>query len=119
MTKIISSLTRAATPWLGLALRYHQRLPEQLRQPRDIDGDRSRLVLREYLRLPGLIFVVAGVEVGKGPPVGVPDDVAAGHRVSVPGRWEAAWWFCHCKSYPLSWASGGVGPAKSPLPLTP
>jgi hypothetical protein len=46
-------------------------LPEQLGQPCDIDGDPSRLVFGERLRLPGLSFVGAGVKVGKGLPVGV------------------------------------------------
>jgi hypothetical protein len=60
-----------APPRAGLF--YSRRLPEQLRQPRNVDGDPSRLVLRQHLSLPSLSFVVAGVEVGKGLPVGVPD----------------------------------------------
>jgi hypothetical protein len=36
------------------------------------------------------IFVIPRIEVGERLPVGVPDDVAAGHRVGVPGRREAA-----------------------------
>jgi hypothetical protein len=46
----------------------------------DVDGDPSRLVLRQYLRLPSLSFVVAGVEVGKRLPVGVPHDTAESSR---------------------------------------
>jgi hypothetical protein len=65
-------------------------LPKQLRQPRDVDGDASRLILREHLGLPRLVFVVAGLEVGERLPIGVPDDVAAGHLVGAPGRREAA-----------------------------
>jgi hypothetical protein len=36
-------------------------LPEQFRQPRDVDGDASHLVRGEHLRLPRLVLVVAGV----------------------------------------------------------
>ena len=61
------------------------RLPWRLRQPRDVDGDPPRLVLRQHLRLPRLGLVVAGVEVGKRLPVGVADDVAAGDRLGAPG----------------------------------
>jgi hypothetical protein len=39
------------------------RLPEQLRQPHDVDGDPSRLVLGEHLRLPGLGLVLSRIEV--------------------------------------------------------
>jgi hypothetical protein len=60
-------------------------LPEQLRQPRDVDGDPSRLVVREHVGLPCLSIVVAGVEVREGLTVGVPDDIAAGHRVGCQG----------------------------------
>jgi hypothetical protein len=38
------------------------RLAEQLRQPRDVDGDPSGLVLRQHLRLPCFGFVVAGMK---------------------------------------------------------
>jgi hypothetical protein len=51
---------------------------QQLRQPCDIDGDASCLVLRQHLCLPRLVLVVAGVEVSQRLPVGVSDDVAAG-----------------------------------------
>jgi hypothetical protein len=60
-------------------------LPEQLRQSRDVDGDPSRLVVREHLSLPCLGFVVAGIDVGERLTVGVPDDIAAGHRVGCQG----------------------------------
>jgi hypothetical protein len=58
------------------------------------DGDPPRLVVREHLRLPGFVGVVARVEVGERLPVGVPDDVAARHSVCSPGRREAARSFC-------------------------
>jgi hypothetical protein len=68
---------------LSFAIAHHARsiglgLPEELRQPRDVYGDPSRLVLRQYLRLPRLVLVVAGVDVRKGLPVGVAYDVTAG-----------------------------------------
>jgi hypothetical protein len=66
------------------------RPPEQLGQARDVDGDPSRLVLREHLRLPGLGIVVAGVKVREGLPIGIPDDMAARHGIGVPGSWEVA-----------------------------
>jgi hypothetical protein len=44
---------------------------------RDVDGDTSRLVLRQDLRLPCLGIVVAGAEVRQRLPIGVPDDIAA------------------------------------------
>jgi hypothetical protein len=68
---------------------------KQLGQPRDADGDPSRLVFRQHLRLPRFGFVFAGVEVRQRLPIGVPDDVSAGHPVGAPGRREAAGWFCH------------------------
>jgi hypothetical protein len=37
-------------------------LAKQLRQPRDVDGDPSRLVFREHLCLPRFGVVVAGVD---------------------------------------------------------
>jgi hypothetical protein len=66
------------------------RLPQQLRQPRDVDRDAPRLVGGEHLRLPRFVFVLAAVEVGKNLPIGVADNVAAGDLVGMPGRGEAA-----------------------------
>jgi hypothetical protein len=39
-------------------------LPQQLRQPRDVDRNPPRLVLRQQLRLKGLGRVVARIEIG-------------------------------------------------------
>jgi hypothetical protein len=64
---------------LGLAL------PEQLRQPRDVDGDASRLVCGQHLRLPRL-----GLNVRKFLPVGVPDDITVRRPVGAPWRRDAA-----------------------------
>jgi hypothetical protein len=50
-------------------------LPEQFRQPRDVDGYPAGLVLLQHLCLPRFGLVVAGVDVGERLPVGVPDDV--------------------------------------------
>ena len=58
---------------------------QQLRQPRDVDGDPPRLVLREHLRLQRFGIVVAGVEVRERLPVGIPDDIAARDLVGAPG----------------------------------
>jgi hypothetical protein len=44
-------------------------LPHQLRQPRHVDGNPPRFVLRENLRLPCFVFVVERL------PVGVTDDI--------------------------------------------
>jgi hypothetical protein len=55
----------------------------------------SSPVLREHLRLPGFVLVVAGIEVRERLPIGIPDDVAAGDLVGVPRRREQARWFCH------------------------
>jgi hypothetical protein len=41
-----------------------------LRQPRDVDGDPPRLVLREHLCLPRFGVVVARIEVSEGLSVG-------------------------------------------------
>jgi hypothetical protein len=78
----VAHFRRAVSVWLAL--------PKQLRQARDVDGDTSRLVLRQDLRLPCLGIVVAGVEVRQRLPIGVPDDIAAGYQAGVPGGWEAA-----------------------------
>jgi hypothetical protein len=67
--------------------------PEQLRQPRNVDGDPSRLVLRQQLRLPRLVLVVAGVELRDRLPVGIPDDVTAENLVGAPARGKSAG--CH------------------------
>jgi hypothetical protein len=53
------------------------RPPKQLRQPRDVDGDPPRLILRQDLGLPCFGIVVAAVEVGEGLRVAVPDNIAA------------------------------------------
>jgi hypothetical protein len=54
-------------------------LPKQPRQPRDVDGDPSRLVLREHLRLTRFGFVLSRVDVRERLPVGVPE-------TDLPGR---------------------------------
>jgi hypothetical protein len=59
-------------------------LPQQLGQPRDVDGGRARVVFRQYLRLPGFVLVFAGVDLRQRLPVGVPDDIAARHRIGAP-----------------------------------
>jgi hypothetical protein len=64
------------------------RAAEHLRQPRDVDSDPSRLVLRQDLGLPRLVLIVSGVKVRERLPVGVADDVTAGD--GSPGCWEAA-----------------------------
>jgi hypothetical protein len=46
-------------------------LPERLRQPRDVDGDPSRFVLRQPLRPPRFDFALSGVDVRERLPVGV------------------------------------------------
>jgi hypothetical protein len=70
------------THWILAALV----LPEQLRQPRDIDGNAPRLVLRQHL----LGLVLSRIDVRKFLPVGVSHDVAARHLVGAPWRREAA-----------------------------
>ena len=60
---------------MGLAL------PEQLRQPRDVDGDPPRFVGGEHLRLPRLGLVVSRIDVRDRLPVGVSHDVAARYPV--------------------------------------
>jgi hypothetical protein len=52
--------------------------------------DPSNLVVREHLRLPSLIFVVARIEVRERLSVGVSHDVTARYLVGAPGRREAA-----------------------------
>jgi hypothetical protein len=61
-------------------------LPKQLRQPRDVDGDPPRLILREHLRLQRLDLGLSRVDVGERLPVGVPDDIAAGNPVGGAGK---------------------------------
>jgi hypothetical protein len=56
-------------------------LPEQLRQPRDVDGDRSRLVVREHRCLSGFMLGLSTVEIRARLPGGVTDNIAAGHLV--------------------------------------
>jgi hypothetical protein len=65
-------------------------LPQQLRQPRHVDGNPPRFVLRENLRLPCFVFVVARIDVRERLPVGVTDDIATRNFVGTPGRREAA-----------------------------
>jgi hypothetical protein len=64
--------------------------PQQLRQPRDVQRDPPRLVLRQHLRLPCFGIVVAGIDEHERLTLGVADDVAAGHLVGMPGRRKAA-----------------------------
>jgi hypothetical protein len=49
------------------------------RQLRDIEGNPPRLVFRQHLRLQRFGFAVSRVHVDE-LPVGVADDIAAGHR---------------------------------------
>jgi hypothetical protein len=56
----------------------------QVRQPRNIDRDPPRLVRREHLRLAGFGITVAGVDEGKGLPVGVADDIPARDGIGMP-----------------------------------
>ena len=58
------------------------RLPEQLRQPRDVDGDPSSFVVREHLCLSGISLGLPTVEIRERLTGGVADDIAAGHLVS-------------------------------------
>jgi hypothetical protein len=63
-------LRRAREPnsrWILVALA----LPEQLGQPRDVDGDAPRLVLRQHFRLQRLRLVLSRADVRKLLPVGV------------------------------------------------
>jgi hypothetical protein len=66
------------------------RPPEQLRQPSNVGGNPSRLVLRQHLRSQRFGFVLSRADVRERLPVGVPDDMAAGHLVSTPWCGEAA-----------------------------
>ena len=52
-------------------------LPEELGSPGDVDGDPSRLVAGQNLRLPRLGFVLPAVDVRERLPVGVPRSSAA------------------------------------------
>jgi hypothetical protein len=52
-------------------------LSEQLRQPRDIDGDPPCFVFRQHLGLQRSGFAVSGIDVRDRLTVGVADDVAA------------------------------------------
>jgi hypothetical protein len=53
-------------PWFRSSLLVLSRSRrEQLRQPRDVDGDPSRLIIREHFCLPGFALVVPGVDVGE------------------------------------------------------
>jgi hypothetical protein len=56
--------------------------PEQLWQPRDVNGDPSRLVVREHLRLSGISLGLPTVEICERLTGGVPDDIAAGQPSS-------------------------------------
>ena len=63
--------------------------PKKLRQPRDVQRDPPRLVLRQHLRLPRF-----GEH--KRLPARIADDVAAGHLVGMSGRGgEGAQGFAH------------------------
>jgi hypothetical protein len=48
-------------PRSGGAFSFRVSLPEQFRQPGDVDGDPSRLVFREHLRLSSFVFVLARI----------------------------------------------------------
>src|SRR5271170_457460 len=61
-------------------------LPQQLRQPRDVDGDPPRLVFRENLRLQCFVLSVARVDVCESLSIGVANDIAARNLVWAPGR---------------------------------
>jgi hypothetical protein len=60
------------------------RFPEQVRQPRDVEGDPSRLVVREHLRLPCIGLGLPTVEIRERLPGGITDNIAAGHLVGAP-----------------------------------
>jgi hypothetical protein len=101
---------QTADPHMLIAIGFSK----QLRQPRDVNGDPPRLVLRQDFGLPRLGIVVAGVEVRQRLPVGVADDLAAGLGVGVTRGWKAAGWFGHHgtiakKKAPVRLAMGGFG----------
>ena|SRR6266446_1658124 len=60
--------------------------PQQLRKPRDVDGDAARLVLSENLGLQGIRLGCPAVDIGEGLAVGVAHDVAAWNFLGSPGR---------------------------------
>jgi hypothetical protein len=65
-------------------------LPKQLRRPSDVDGDSTRLVLREHLGLQRFGRVLTQVQIGERLAAGVADYVTTGDGVGPPGRREAA-----------------------------
>jgi hypothetical protein len=66
----------------------HQRgLPERLKQPRDFDGDPSRLVLRQHLRPPRFGFAPSGVDVCERLPVGAVNPVRRPAAMRNIGEW--------------------------------
>jgi hypothetical protein len=70
-------------------------LPQQLRQPCDVDRDPPRLILREHLCLQSIGRIVARLQIGKRLAVGVADDVTARNGVGTPWCGETARCFCH------------------------
>jgi hypothetical protein len=63
------------------------------RSPIAAPRNSSSLLVREHLGLSGISLGLPTVEIRECLPGGVPDDVAAGHRIGSPRRWEAAG--CH------------------------
>jgi hypothetical protein len=59
---------------------------QQLRQPRDVDGDPAHLIVREHLCLSGISLGFPTVEIRDGLPGGIADDIAARYLVGAPGR---------------------------------
>ena len=68
---------------LGTSRQSYSRshFPISFGEPRDIEGDASRLMGPEGLCLPCVGFVFARIEVCERLPIGVPDDIAAGQVV--------------------------------------
>jgi hypothetical protein len=52
------------TPFLVTATLFPLTLPQQFRQSRDVDGDPSRFVFRQHLRLPSFGLSLAAVDAG-------------------------------------------------------
>jgi hypothetical protein len=102
-----STWNEGATVWQIHRLRparWHRERPRPaLRQPRNVHSDPSCLVLCQDLGLPSLGIVVSAVEVRQRLPVGVADDVAAGHRGGVPGRGKSAGRFGHLGRQPCEY----------------
>jgi hypothetical protein len=82
-------LAELAAPGRALGL-LSLALPQQLRQPGDVDRNAPRFVLREHVGLPSFGLGCSGIDVGDRLPVRVTDAIAAGYRVGAPGWREAA-----------------------------